>query len=94
MLGCVAAMPTGLQVVYWALFIWGKVIKNGPSIICGREPLKNLKVYDVFKADHAYPFNFFKDCLLQILFGPFLNTLFHLSFPLTHFWSLLPLYTL
>ena len=59
MLGCVAAMPTGLQVVYWALFIWGKVIKNGPSIICGREPLKNLKVYDVFKADHAYPFNFF-----------------------------------
>ena len=25
-----------------------------------------------------YPFKFFKDCLLQILLGPFLNTLSHL----------------
>ena len=23
--------------------IWGKVFKNGPSEICGRQPLKNLK---------------------------------------------------
>ena len=22
---------------------WGKVFKNGPSKICGRQPLKNLK---------------------------------------------------
>ena len=26
-----------------ALFIWGKVLKNGPSNIFGRQPLKNLK---------------------------------------------------
>ena len=25
--------------------IWDKVFKNGPSKICGREPLKNLKGY-------------------------------------------------
>ena len=24
---------------------WGKVFKNGPSNICGRQPLKNLKSY-------------------------------------------------
>ena len=25
--------------------IWDKVFKNGPSKICGRQPLKNLKGY-------------------------------------------------
>ena len=25
------------------IYIWGKVFKNGPSKICGRQPLKNLK---------------------------------------------------
>ena len=25
--------------------IWDKVFKNGPSKICGRQPLKNLKEY-------------------------------------------------
>ena len=39
-----------------------KVFKNGPSKICGRQPLKKLK-------------GFFKGCLPQILLGPFLNTL-------------------
>ena len=47
---------------------WVKVIKNGPSKICGRQPLKNLEGYDL----HV---NFFKDCLPQMLLGPFLNTL-------------------
>ena len=42
----------------------GTILKNGPSKICGRQPLKNLK--------------FFKGYLPQILLGPFLNTLFHL----------------
>ena len=31
-----------------------KVFKNGPSKICGRQPLKNLKGYDLLKADHAH----------------------------------------
>ena len=26
---------------------WDKVFKNGPSKICGRQPLKNLKRYDL-----------------------------------------------
>ena len=26
-------------------FTWDKVLKNGPSKICGRQPLKNLKWY-------------------------------------------------
>ena len=28
---------------------WNKVFKNGPSEICGRQSLKNLKEYDGFK---------------------------------------------
>ena len=47
--------------------IWDKVFKNGPSKICGRQPLKNLK--DSIK--------FFKGGLPQILLGPFLNFLYH-----------------
>ena len=41
-------------------FNCNKVFKNGPSKICGRQPLKNLK-------------EFFKGCFPQILLGPFLN---------------------
>ena len=54
----------------WSLnqtFKWFKVFKNGPSKICGRQPLKNLK--------WPYQFKFFKGCLPQVLLGPFLNTL-------------------
>ena len=45
---------------------WIKVFKNGPSKICGRQPLKNMK---------SYHYKFFKGCLPQILVGPFLNAL-------------------
>ena len=45
--------------------LWGKVFKNGPSKIWGRQPL-------------PYHFKLFKGCLPQILLGPFLNTLSHL----------------
>ena len=31
--------------------------------------------------NRPYPFKFFKDCLPQILIGPFLNTLFQTFFP-------------
>ena len=34
-------------------FIWDKVFKNGPSDICGRQPLKNLK-------SRPYHFRFLK----------------------------------
>ena len=43
--------------------MWDKLFKNGPSEICGRHPLKS----------RPYPFKFFKDCLPQILFVPFLT---------------------
>ena len=33
--------------------IWDEVFKNGPSKICGRQPLKNLKEYGLPKADHT-----------------------------------------
>ena len=42
--------------------LWVEVLKNGPSKICGKQPLKNLRWYG---------------CLTQILLGPFLNTLIH-----------------
>ena len=29
--------------------IWGKVFKSGPSKICGRQPLKNLRGYGLLK---------------------------------------------
>ena len=54
--------------------MWGKVFKNGPSKICGRQPLKKFEVIWSAEADHITS-NFLKGCLLQILLGPFLNTL-------------------
>ena len=45
-----------------------QIFKNGPSKTCGRQPLKNLKEYGLFKQS-------FKGCLPQILLDPFLNTL-------------------
>ena len=53
--------------------MWVKVFKNGPSNICGRQPLKNLKWYGLL-----HNFNIFKGCLSQILLGQFLNTLTHI----------------
>ena len=44
-----------------------KVFKNGPSKICGKQPLKNLKGYGLPKG-----------CLSQILLDQFLNTLSHI----------------
>ena len=52
---------------------WVKVFKNGPSKICGRQSLKNLKWCDLLKQTNH--FKFFKCCVPQILLGPFLNTL-------------------
>ena len=63
--------------------IWDKVFKNGPSKICGRQPIKNLKEYSLVRGlvclSRPYPFKFFKGCLLQILLGPFFNTVPHFS---------------
>ena len=56
--------------------IWDKVSKNGSSKICGRHPLKNLKGYGL---KQTISFEFFKGCIPQILFGPFLSILSHLS---------------
>ena len=39
--------------------LWDKVFKNGPSKICGRQPLKNLKRYGLLEENHA-PSNFLK----------------------------------
>ena len=38
---------------------WDKVFKNGPSKICGRQPLKNLKVYGLSEGYHTLS-NFLK----------------------------------
>ena len=42
---------------------WDKVFKNGPSRMCGRQPLKYLKGYGLLKVDHKadhIPSNFLK----------------------------------
>ena len=49
--------------------MWDKVFKNGPSEICGRQPLKNI-----FCLSRPYHFKFFKGRLPQISLGPLLNT--------------------
>ena len=50
---------------------WDKEFKNGPSKICGRQPLKIWKIW----YEQTISLQFFKDCVLQNLLGPFLNTL-------------------
>ena len=57
-----------------------KVLKNGPSKICGRQHLKHLKRYGLLCLGRPYHLKLFKGCLLQILLGPFLNTLTQLLF--------------
>ena len=52
--------------------IW-QVFKNVPSKICGRQPLKNFKEYDLLKANHTL--------------SDFLKAVFH-KFYLVHFWIL------
>ena len=56
--------------------IWDKVFRNGPSKICERQTLKNLKGYG--RLSRPYTFKFCKGCLPQILLGQFLNTLSHI----------------
>ena len=50
------------KLTYWSHFnnllatdcyTWGKVFKNGPSKICGRQPLKKLKWYDLLRQNHC-----------------------------------------
>ena len=58
--------------------IWGKVFKNGPSEICGKQPLKNMKWYGLLR--------------LTFLSADFLKAVFH-KFYFVHFWILCPIYT-
>ena len=44
--------------------IWDKAFKNGPSKICGRQPLRNSKGYGLRKADYT-PLTFFKPVFLK-----------------------------
>ena len=46
------------------------MFKNGPSKICERQRVKNLR--------GVISLQIFKGCLPQILLGPFLNTLPHM----------------
>ena len=55
---------------------------NGSSKICGRQPLKNLKGYGLFKQTN--PFRFLKGCLPQTLLSPLLNTLSQV--PISLYW--------
>ena len=65
-------MPTLISIV-----IWNKVFKNGPSEICGRQSLKNLKRYGLPKAGHIPSI--------------FLKAVFH-EFYLVHSWILCPIW--
>ena len=53
---------------------------DGLSKIYGRQTLKYLKGYNLLKGDHDSS-NFLKAVFSQILIGPFLNSLPHMSLP-------------
>ena len=57
---------------------WDKIFKNGPSEICGRQPLKYFKC-DMVSLSRPCHFEFFKGFLPQISLGPFLNNLSQLT---------------
>ena len=44
------------------------MFKNGPSKLCGRQPLKNFKGCGLLKADHA-PSNFLKAVFQKFTFS-------------------------
>ena len=62
------------MLVYFS-YKWNKVFKNGPSKICGMQPLKMLKWYGLLKRIISLHFKLFKACIPQILLGQFLNNL-------------------
>ena len=62
---------------FFIIDIWDKVFKSGPSKICGKQPLKDLKLLKRTKS-----LQIFKVRLPQILLGPLLNILSHLLVPL------------
>ena len=70
-----AQLSTKISLNIFTCIIWFKVFKNGPSKICGRQPLKKNSS-NMFC---LYNFKLFKECLPQIFFGPFLNTFTHMS---------------
>ena len=67
-------------ILYWwydwwySLNIWDEVFKNKPNKICESQAFKTLKWYQ-FKQTK---FKFLNDYFLQVLPGPFLNTLSHI----------------
>ena len=54
------------------IFTWETHPQIGQNIF-GRQPLKSLKGFGLFKQN--IPLQFFKGCLPQTLLGPLLNTL-------------------
>ena len=63
---------------YWLLksyLTWDEVFKNGPSEVCGGQPLIILD--DMVCLGRPYHFKIFKGFLPQILLGRFLNTVSH-----------------
>ena len=50
--GCI--FLTEMNYIWITYILTYKVFKNGPSKICGRQPLKILKEYGLLKADHKF----------------------------------------
>ena len=84
------------------IYIWGKVVKNGPSTICGRQPLKNLK-WCHFRSYQLLPYQFklqpyhftyyhITSNFLKVdhITLNFLKAVFH-EFHLVHPWILCPI---
>ena len=70
----IQSFADGVRCLFPAVFnwwiIWDEVFKSGPSKICGGQPLKSLKGYDLRKqiiSSRPYLFKVFKGCLPQIL---------------------------
>ena len=50
----IAKMQNSLSIENYSMNIWGKVFNNGPSKVCGRQPLKTSSIVEYFA-----PYNFY-----------------------------------
>ena len=71
----------------FAIYVWNKVFKNGPTKICRIQPL-NKKFKVIWSWKQTLLPQIFKSCKSHILHAPFLNTLSRVHFGCNHIFTI------
>ena len=71
-------MPAGRSVAVIQDVVYGTKYSRMDQVKFVEDSLYKIRK-DMVCLGRPYPFNFFKGCLPQILLGPFLNTLSHIT---------------